>query len=119
MAFVVGGMWERGREGGTVSVGWMESSALFCYGRRFPLTLQRAAVGGLFHRNAFVFLTTRCFFLFCFVLLMLLTNKTMVYEYDKQFNLVKSRLLKEVAGFLHDFALTDDHYVFFIVRLDA
>lgn len=38
-----------------------------------------------------------------------------MYEFDKAFSLLQSRLLKEVDGFLHDFAITDNYYVFFSV----
>eukprot|EP00752_Nemacystus_decipiens_P007508 g6709.t1 len=36
-----------------------------------------------------------------------------VYEYDKDFRLVQSRLIKEASSFLHDFVVTDNYYVFF------
>ncbi|CAM9702553.1 unnamed protein product [Ascophyllum nodosum] len=36
-----------------------------------------------------------------------------LYEYDKNFKLVQSRLMKDVKGLLHDFVVTDDHYVFY------
>ncbi|CAN0478374.1 unnamed protein product, partial [Laminaria digitata] len=42
-----------------------------------------------------------------------LNTKTRVYEYNKDFELLQSRLLKGVSGFLHDFAVTDSHYIFY------
>ncbi|CAM9271037.1 unnamed protein product [Scytosiphon promiscuus] len=39
-------------------------------------------------------------------------KETRVYEYNSDFKMVQSRLLKEVDGFLHDFAVTENYYVF-------
>lgn len=38
-----------------------------------------------------------------------------MYEYDKGFKLLQSRVLKEADSFLHDFVVTDNYYVFFSV----
>lgn len=38
-----------------------------------------------------------------------------MYEYNSDFKMVQSRLLKEVDGFLHDFAVTENYYVFLSV----
>lgn len=40
-----------------------------------------------------------------------------MYEYNSDFKMVQSRLLKEVDGFLHDFAVTENYYVFLSVSL--
>lgn len=42
-------------------------------------------------------------------------DQSRVYEYDEDFKLVQSRLLKEANSFLHDFVVTDNYYVFFSV----
>ncbi|CAM9278896.1 unnamed protein product [Ectocarpus sp. 6 AP-2014] len=40
-------------------------------------------------------------------------KETRLYEYDKNFKLLQSRLVKEANGLLHDFGVTDNYTIFF------